>query len=79
MNQSKYVTLFVPSTAIKAKRGFKNYENIIDGLSFAESIQQAIESQESLGFELVSNTMVASAKYLNLSYTEGCMLIFKRH
>jgi hypothetical protein len=72
-------TLFVPSSFVPAKAGYKSYSAVIDGVSMSTDINAAIIEMEEQGYEFVEMESVTSANYYTRVYTEGMLLVFKKN
>jgi hypothetical protein len=73
-----FKTLFIPSSFVPAKAGYKSYSAVIDGVSLSTDINAAIVEMEEKGYEFVEMESVTSANYYSRVYTEGMILVFKK-
>ena len=74
----EYKTVFVPSPIKPSKRGYKYYNNVIDGEVLSNDIQATIIMMQDKSFQLFSSTPVTSTRYYGQVYTEGLVLIFQK-
>ena len=73
-----YKTIFVPSSFVPPKKGYKAYSAKIDGVNFSTEINAAIVEMEDDGFDFVQMDSVTSCEYYGRVFTEGMMLLFKK-
>lgn len=73
-----FKTIFVPSSFVPLKKGYKSYNARIDGVTLSTEINAAIVEMDEQGFELMQMESVVSAEYYGKTFTEGIILLFRK-
>ena len=74
----EYHTVFLTSPRAKPAKYMAKNEYVIDGVQMARDVQATIENMAQQGWELFNCESIISTRYLQITFTEGYTLIFRK-
>lgn len=75
----EYHTLFLSAPRAQPKKYMGQNEYKIDGVQLARDLQATIEKMSEQGFELYQTIPITSTAYLQVTYTEGLTVVFRKN